>query len=155
MATVVRAGYLEEVGWPKLGGEQPACRAPQHAPPQPQPRQQCPAEQRRSAPSAGSCEEATEPREASSPLVAAAAARRVSQPVSVSQPCISSSFQSPSGPRQPRFPLRACPPLLSLSCLQSPPWQEGTSPSATPSTPHPPQRLLSPTRRERPLQCFP
>lgn len=156
MATVVRAGYLEEEGWPKLGGEQLARRAPQPpgAPPPP-PRQQCRVEQRRSAPSAGSCEEATEPGEASSPLVAAAAARRVSQPVSVSQPCIFSSFQSPSGLRQPHFPLRACPALLSLSCLQSPPWQEGTSPSATPSTPHPPQRLLLPTRRKRPLQCFP
>ena len=31
MATVVRAGYLEEVGWPKLGGEQLAWRAPQPA----------------------------------------------------------------------------------------------------------------------------
>ena len=123
-------------------------------PPEPPPRQQCRVEQRHSAPSAGSCEEATEPGEASSPLVAEAAARQVSQPVSASQPSISSSFQLPS-PRQPRFPHWACPALLSLSCLQSPPRQEGTSPSATPSTSHPPQRLLPPTPRERPLQCFP
>lgn len=32
MATVVRAGYLEEVGWPKLGGEQLAWRAQPRGP---------------------------------------------------------------------------------------------------------------------------
>lgn len=37
MATVVRAGYLEEVGWPKLGEEQPAWRAPQPRRPAPSP----------------------------------------------------------------------------------------------------------------------
>lgn len=128
MAAMVRAVFLAEVGWPGLAGGQPAWRAP-HS----RRRAAAPAEQRSRAPSAGSCEEAAESGESSSPLAAEAAwARRVPQPVSLIRPFTSSGFQSPSGTQQPRFPLGECPVLLSPSSLSSvAPWRERASPSTT------------------------
>ncbi|CAI9181003.1 unnamed protein product [Rangifer tarandus platyrhynchus] len=80
---------LAQAGWGAAGVEGAATPPPTPAP-EPRPRQQCPAEQKRSAPSAGSCEEATEPGEANSPLlpaVASVAGRDIS---------LCYSFHSPS-----------------------------------------------------------
>lgn len=110
LSRILGGSGLAQAGWRAAGMEGAATPGPP-----PPPRQQCRVEQRRSAPSAGSCEEATEPGEAGSPLVAAAAARGGSPSLYLSASlAFSAAFQSPSGPRQPHFPLRACTPASSL-----------------------------------------
>ena len=124
MVAVVRAGFLEEVGWPEMVGELPAFRAPHSQPP---------------GSSAGPS------REAARPLQAAARrrlspARRVRHwrrrlrggspslylssslalPAAFSRHHAHSSRVFPSGCARPSS--------LLGSCLQSPPWRRGHLP---------------------------
>lgn len=127
---VVRAGFLEEVGWPEMVGELPAFRAPHSQPP---------------GSSAGPSREAARP-------LQAAARRRLSPARRVCRwrrrrrlrggspsPYLSSSLALPAAFSRHHahsscvFPSGCARPSSLLgSCFQSPPWREGTSPSATP-----------------------
>lgn len=122
---------MGEVGWPDMGGERPAQRAPHREPAGGSAgRRGAGARGRRGAgaqggraagareralcrpPRGGARSPARGAAAVSSPL-AAAAARGAFSVASLTQPGTASRFQSPRGPRQPCCPRRACPALRS------------------------------------------